>query len=202
MKEIVKSAIVLVVLISTCIPAIGSDGIYVSLTWQTKYADLDLFLINPDGDQCFWNNAQTSWGATLDYDSWGGNRQSDPYPYQEHITIQWDELSQLPGIYTIAVRYYEWGDDPASVPFNIEIRYRNEVIYSDTLTITPGQFIGILDANVGSNSNQFTYELKDLYDPSKNAVRITLTDDNNSNTKLLIENVAQAPYTLLEGNPP
>lgn len=129
------------------------DGISVSLTWETTSADLDIHLVNPDGESCSWDNSNTTWGAQLDYDSWGGLQSSDVYPYEEHITVDWDSLQQQSGIYKFKVHYYEWGGDPSIAYPKLTIRYHGSIIYNETISISPGETKSFFEFPIYNNSS-------------------------------------------------
>jgi len=70
------------------------SDIWSELTWDGP-ADIDLHLLDPRGEDCFWNHRVTAQGATLDYDN------QEAYG-PEHITL----FSATPGTYKLQVVYF------------------------------------------------------------------------------------------------
>ncbi|MBZ0203695.1 MAG: hypothetical protein K8I03_11825 [Ignavibacteria bacterium] len=74
------------------------------LRWNTDYSDVDFHLLPPNSSlsdlwttrDCYYNNANTSWGGVLDVDDVNGYG-------PEHITIQ---NYQLTGDYRLFIHYY------------------------------------------------------------------------------------------------
>ena len=97
-----------------------SSGIEVQLVWEQTFVDLDLYIISPTLEYCYWNNQSPDWGCQYDYDSVGGvkSRQEygdlpDPFPYTEQATIDLASLQKLPGTYRIGVHNYDkWANTP------------------------------------------------------------------------------------------
>lgn len=108
------------------------SGISVYARWEDTYADIDLYLYNPSatitqiklegtntisnmeelrgtGGLAYYGNHSTGWGASLDYDSFGGNGQQ-PWAGvgEERITV--DSLQvKRPGSYHIVLCYsFAW----------------------------------------------------------------------------------------------
>ena len=128
--------------------------LHLRLVWQTTNADLDLKLINPNGEECYWYNSQTEWGAILDYDSRGGRQDSDTFPYQEQISLNIDGLLSHPGTYRIEVSYYEWDDNnnPQNVSGSVDIYMYNKFIGTYRFTISPGETVNIWQGEVGETN--------------------------------------------------
>lgn len=68
--------------------AIPSSDIWSELTWEGP-GDIDLHLVQPDGEECSYSHRTTQIGATLDYD----NTVKDG---PEHITLA-AQVSSAPG---------------------------------------------------------------------------------------------------------
>jgi hypothetical protein len=55
-------------------PSVGTGDVQVTLTWHSAQAvDLDLWVTEPGGTQCYYGNTPTSTGGTLDIDNKCGN---------------------------------------------------------------------------------------------------------------------------------
>src|SRR5258708_40297051 len=67
----------------------------VTISWNTDNTDVDLWVMEPDGTKCFYQNQKTSSGGQLSQDQTQGY---GPERYQ----IQ----KGLPGGYTVIVHYY------------------------------------------------------------------------------------------------
>ena len=71
-------------------------ALYTAMRWDTDNTDVDLHLIGPNNEDCYYYRMQTSWGGFLDVDNVLGRG-------PEHITIP--EL-KLAGTYRLFVHYY------------------------------------------------------------------------------------------------
>jgi hypothetical protein len=67
----------------------------VTISWNTDNTDVDLWVMEPDGTKCFYQNQKTSSGGQLSQDQTQGY---GPERYQ----VQ----KALPGVYTVIVHYY------------------------------------------------------------------------------------------------
>jgi hypothetical protein len=67
----------------------------VTISWNTDNTDIDLWVMEPDGTKCFYQNQKTSSGGQLSQDQTQGY---GPERYQ--VT------KALPGVYTVIVHYY------------------------------------------------------------------------------------------------
>ncbi len=93
---------------------IPSSDIWSELTWE-GLGDIDLHLLQPDGEECWYSHRITRAGATLDYD----NTVKDG---PEHITLP----SAVPGPYRVIVVYYAAaGAPPRKVPWMVTLSLRN-----------------------------------------------------------------------------
>ena len=95
--------------------AIPAFDIWSELTWDGP-GDIDLHLVQPDGEECWFSNRTTQAGAALDYDN---TARDGP----EHITMK----NALPGRYEVKVVYYRAAGLPA-----------RKVAWSVTLRLTKG----------------------------------------------------------------
>lgn len=67
----------------------------VTISWNTDNTDVDLWVLEPDGAKCFYQNQKTSSGGQLSQDQTQGY---GPERYQVE--------KALPGVYTVIVHYY------------------------------------------------------------------------------------------------
>lgn len=72
--------------------------------WDTDGTDVDLHVIEPNGEECFYGNANTSTGGSLDIDITDG--------YGPEI---YTRSTPLKGDYIIRVKYYSDNDYPQSM---------------------------------------------------------------------------------------
>lgn len=115
----------------------SKSGISIYANWTKKYADIDLYLFDKksvdniemehtdyeisnmsalrnSGGVVYWSNHSSSWGANLDYDSWGANGNQPWAGFgEERITVD-SLMVRRPGIYYIILCYYDWNitDNP------------------------------------------------------------------------------------------
>lgn len=88
--------------------------LWTELTWDGP-GDIDLHLVQPDGEECWYQNRTTRAGATLDYDN---TVQDGP----EHITM----VNAVAGTYQIKVVYYAAASSPPrKVRWTVTLRLRN-----------------------------------------------------------------------------
>ena len=71
----------------------------VTISWNTDATDIDLWVIEPDGTKCFYQNRKTKLGGELSEDQTQGY---GPERYQM--------IKAAPGVYTVIVHYY--GQNP------------------------------------------------------------------------------------------
>jgi hypothetical protein len=70
--------------------------LYTALQWNTAGTDVDLHLVGPNGEDCYFYNKKPSWGGVLDIDDVNGFG-------PEHITIP---VLKQTGTYTLYAHYY------------------------------------------------------------------------------------------------
>jgi uncharacterized protein YfaP (DUF2135 family) len=89
--------------------------IWTQLTWDGP-GDIDLHLLLPNNELCFYNNKKTQAGAALDID----NTIADG---PEHIVME----HAIPGAYRLSVLYYSASDQTRrTVSWQVVVRLRNE----------------------------------------------------------------------------
>ncbi|HEY6349726.1 MAG TPA: hypothetical protein VI636_09975 [Candidatus Angelobacter sp.] len=119
----------------TIVAAIPPSDIWTELTWDGP-GDIDLHLLQPDGEECSYSNPQAKSGASLDFDN---TVQDGP----EHITVP----RAAAGVYQVKVVYFAAsGGSSRKVPWNVTLRMRNGAIqrYSGVLeTVKDEQTVAV-----------------------------------------------------------
>jgi uncharacterized protein YfaP (DUF2135 family) len=102
----------------------------VTLTWDQNYADVDLYITDPNGETMWYANGETSSGVTLDVDD------TDGYG-PEHGTLTTESASTgvvLDGNYIVRVHYYDdHGAGPATGHVNIVVNEGTEQQVTKTI---------------------------------------------------------------------
>ncbi|MCX7704258.1 MAG: DUF2135 domain-containing protein [Planctomycetota bacterium] len=91
---------------------VGADTVYlfssaprkdlrVTLTWDTIYTDMDLWVSDPNGEKCYYENTETKIGGSLDTDETNGYG-------PETFTLS----RCVKGPYTVQVHYFGGGKEP------------------------------------------------------------------------------------------
>ena len=96
--------------------------LWVQLTWSENYADVDLYVTEPDGSTAWWYQPTTPNGGYLDVDDVNG------YGPEHYLISSAMGHNVLPGNYEIRVHYYNPHQHVGSIHWTVVI-YRNEVYY-------------------------------------------------------------------------
>jgi hypothetical protein len=83
----------------------------VVLTWDTDNCDMDLWVTDPKGEKCFYQNRDTRLGGHISHDLTGG------YGPEEFLLKK-----ALPGKYKVQVNYYGSMSQKVSGPTTIQVR--------------------------------------------------------------------------------
>ena len=119
-----------------CIPtpttSVGTGDIQVTLTWHyaAPGVDLDLWVMDPDSEWCYYGNLQTASGGELDRDNWCSNYQNG---WPENI--YWTQPPPA-GQYIVAVDWYSTcgSDAVGSLSFNVRTVVRGTAqTYTQTI---------------------------------------------------------------------
>lgn len=86
---------------------VGTGDVQVSVSWDVD-SDVDLHVVDPNGDEVYWNNTEVDSGGALDLDS-NADCEID-HTNNENIT--WSKAPA--GTYTVRVDYYRGCDVPRS----------------------------------------------------------------------------------------
>jgi len=85
----------------------GYGDIQITLTWDNT-SDLDLHVIDPFGEEIYWNHKFSESGGVLDYDD------TDGYGPEN---IYWPKLQAPSGTYQVFVHDYVWTGKPNSANY-------------------------------------------------------------------------------------
>lgn len=102
----------------------GTGVLQVSLSWD-KANDVDLHLVEPNGEEIYYSNDYSENGGELDVDS---NPDCDlDYINNENITYS-EEAVIEPGKYTVRVDLYSNCGVPANTNFIVSARYKGKIV--------------------------------------------------------------------------
>lgn len=136
---------------------VGTGILQVSLTFD-KATDLDLYLVEPDGEVIYYGNRNSSNGGILDLDS--NPACSTDNVNNENITYD-DQATIEDGTYTVRVNNYA-DCVGQTVNYTVVARYNNEII-STSGNANPfnGSFAAGTDTPGGSDAGQviFTFDI-------------------------------------------
>ncbi|MGB0212070.1 YfaP family protein [Algiphilus sp.] len=109
------------------IARLGTGDLQFSLTWDTN-ADIDLRVVEPNGNEIFFGNPSSSTGGMLDNDDINGiEPDGDPGP-EAVENIFWETDAPI-GIYTVSVDYFS--GSPAT-NFTVTVSANGEIV--DTIS--------------------------------------------------------------------
>lgn len=93
--------------------SVGTGDIQITLTWH-EYADIDLYVEDPNGEIIYYGSPYSSSGGALDRDNTCGN-----YITSQPENIFWPANEALSGLYRVSVEYYGDCGDAGSVEWTI-----------------------------------------------------------------------------------
>jgi hypothetical protein len=99
----------------------GYGDIQITLTWDNK-ADLDLHVIDPFGEEIYWEKKKSVSGGILDVDNINGYGPENVY---------WNKGSAPPGKYIIVVHHFDWKGyytKPSTANYTILINAFDKII--------------------------------------------------------------------------
>jgi hypothetical protein len=115
-------------------PTVGTGALQISLTWHSSTAvDLDLYVVEPGGEEISYNNEVSSSGGNLDRDN-----QCYNYINGQSENIFW--ISPKTGTYTIKVHLFSnCSLGTTSMPFDLRVVNKGvTTTYSGTATLSGG----------------------------------------------------------------
>ena len=99
-------------------PELGTGDIQVTLRWDGDN-DLDLHVIDPDGERIYFQNKVSGSGGVLDVDANAGCSQNMTNNPVENIF--WAESIAPNGQFQILVHYYQHCDSEVNTPFTVRL---------------------------------------------------------------------------------
>lgn len=107
---------------------IGTGDVRVTLNWSDR-ADIDLHVIDPDGEEIYYDNSISSSGGILDIDNRCGN-----FEWEKPENIYWPNGEAPIGSYKVSVVYYSDCNEAGPVKWYVEIYVDGDTkTYSGTL---------------------------------------------------------------------
>ncbi len=101
----------------TRVVELGSGDIQITLSWNT-IDDLDLWVIDPNGEKIYYQVPQSSSGGQLDIDANPGCQQLTTQPVEN---IYWPPDLAPTGTYRVLVNYYQQCGLNQSIPFTVQV---------------------------------------------------------------------------------
>jgi hypothetical protein len=129
---------------------VGTGAVQVSVAWNTA-SDVDLHLVQPNGEEIYYGDDVSTSGGTLDLDSNAGC--SIDGKQQENIT--WPTGSPPRGTYTVRVDYWDSCAVTGSTNYVVTVRVQGQAVKTYTGTFTGGGDQG--GAGAGATVTTFTY---------------------------------------------
>jgi len=129
--------------------SVGTGEIQVSVSWNTE-SDVDLHLVQPNGEDIYYGNDVAASGGTLDLDSNAGC--SIDGKKNENIT--WPTGTPPRGMYTVRVDYWS-SCGVASTSYVVTVRVAGQVARTFTGTFTGSGDAG--GSGSGTTITTFTY---------------------------------------------
>lgn len=100
--------------------ALGTGDVQVSLTWDST-DDLDLHVVDPNGDEIFYGDPVSPSGGELDVDSNAACAATTDTPVEN---VFWPDGGSPSGDYEVQVRHYEeCGGDGSTQDFTVTVRF-------------------------------------------------------------------------------
>jgi hypothetical protein len=114
---------------------LGTGDVQVTLLWATG-DDLDLHVVDPGGNEIYFQNPSSPSGGTLDVDNTGGCG-SDETRVEN---VFWPEGGAPSGQYSAFVRSFSPCD--GAVSFRLRVLVDGEVVHDEVDSVDPGQDAG------------------------------------------------------------
>jgi hypothetical protein len=130
----------------------GNGDIKVTLAWDTG-ADLDLHVVDPSGEEIWWDDPSAKSGGFLDVDDIDGYGREN---------IFWEDGTAPSGTYRVYVHYYDWKESwrPASSKFKVYINvFKKEYFFEGTVKIDENKFITSFDKNGLKSGEIFEFQI-------------------------------------------
>lgn len=127
-------------------PPVGGGDIQATLTWG-HYADMDLWVTDPDGETVYWQHPASASGGQLDRDANAGCGEQNPSPVEN---VYWPPGGAPTGTYAVQVVTYS-DCDTLSQPWHLTVRVRGAVVLSVDGNGTSDAYL----VNVGATRGRF-----------------------------------------------
>lgn len=127
---------------------IGTGDVQVNITWNSQ-ADVDLYVVDPSGEEIYYGNDVAASGGVLDLDGNAACGATD----ERSENITWNSTPPS-GTYTVRVNYWD-NCGAASTDYVITVRRRNQAPLTFTGTLT-GEGVGG-GSGAGTVVTTFTY---------------------------------------------
>ena len=114
---------------TTTTVVLGTGDVQATLRWNSD-TDLDLHLIDPDGEEIAWTSPGSTSGGVLDVDDVPAA--GDNGPHVENIF--WPPGEAPTGAYQVWVHHF----DGQAADYTLEVRVNDEVIHSESGTLSVG----------------------------------------------------------------
>ena len=120
-----------------------SGNIQITLAWPTT-ADLDLYVVDPNNEQIYYDHDRSNSGGHLDQDARGGCADNQLDANLENV--YWNQVDPPRGNYRVSVRY--WAGAPCSTgagptTFTLSIAVGGQIIGAYNYTLSPGQQVEV-----------------------------------------------------------
>jgi hypothetical protein len=133
----------------------GNGDVKVTLSWSTN-ADLDLYVVDPNGEQIYWKNDFSQSGGELDVDDWGETNGR----HEENIF--WKDGSAPNGTYSVMVHYFDWMQNwrPSSTNYSVYVNaFGDYKIFSKNIKIDELEHITDFDQHGLKSVKIFEFEI-------------------------------------------
>lgn len=127
---------------------VGTGDVQVNVTWNTQ-ADVDLYVVDPSGEEIYYNHETSASGGVLDLDGNAGCTAVD----ERSENITWNSTPPS-GTYTVRVNYWD-SCGATSTDYVVTVRRRGRTTLTFTGTLT-GEGVGG-GSGAGSVVTTFTY---------------------------------------------
>jgi hypothetical protein len=114
---------------------LGTGDVQVTLRWEAA-ADLDLHVIDPNGEEIWYNYRYASSGGELDVDANAGCQTVMERPVEN---VFWPYGGAPRGSYQVSVVYFQDCGASGPVSYEVTIKQNNQIVDVRTGTVNPGE---------------------------------------------------------------
>jgi hypothetical protein len=116
-----------------------TGDVQITLEWYST-ADLDLHVVDPNGDEVWFQNSQVASGGELDVDANGPCFTATSSPLEN---VYWPWGGAPSGEYEVSVHYYSECSGEGAVDYQVIVRVDGEVLDTYSGVISPGEEVFI-----------------------------------------------------------